>query len=108
MRRRRTVVVEAAAVVMRRDAGTVKEVVCRGAGMLRDAKGRAAEMVKESAGSGEAVVFDRHRPSFAGEMENRWSDWVAVLYMRACKEELGKMHSFQVVYEPILAEKLAM
>jgi hypothetical protein len=43
----------------------------------------------------EVVSFEKHRHSFRGEVEKTWRDWVMVLFIRSCRDEVQKMESFQ-------------
>jgi hypothetical protein len=55
---------------------------------------------------GELVEFKKHIHSFQGEIANTWDDWVVILFVRACREEVTKMQRFQLQYDDTLLSRL--
>jgi hypothetical protein len=53
------------------------------------------------------VEFPRHVHSFRGEIANTWQDWIILLFVRECREEVKKMRDFQLAYDAKLAAKLS-
>jgi hypothetical protein len=52
--------------------------------------------------------FPKHRHTFRGQIANTWQDWVVLLFVRACREEVALMHDFQMSYDATLATKLSV
>jgi hypothetical protein len=56
---------------------------------------------------GELVEFEKHSHSYRGQVAGTWRDWIVILFVRACRDEVAMMQAFQIKQDPILAKHLS-
>jgi hypothetical protein len=56
---------------------------------------------------GERHTFAKSPHSFGGEMEETWTEWTSILFVRSFKDEMQELRAFQNEHEPTLLAALA-